>query len=147
MWKQCKKCGRHKALYFFYPNTGCLFGVTARCKSCQRTFERNHYKRKRNTPADLEHWKKYRESVGGKANRKKYNAKGVLTLTDNYCKTVLASHTGLPFGKITPEMIKAKREQLKLYRELKKLKGAINERTSGNRNKRDKGSNSSGIGG
>ncbi len=45
MWKQCTKCGKYKALYFFYNRPGGLLGVRADCKECTDKRTKAYYRK------------------------------------------------------------------------------------------------------
>ena len=71
--------------------------------------------------------KSYKEN-GGKQQRE-YFKKCVISLKDNYICKQITKRSGLKRYHITPEMIKLKREQLLLTRELKTLKQEIKHGT------------------
>jgi hypothetical protein len=57
-------------------------------------------------------------------------------LFDSYIKSCIKRHTGIERHFISDEMIDLKRDQLKLYRKLKQMKGEIRNGIIRTRNKR-----------
>ena len=131
MWKQCKRCGRHKALYFFTKAKSCRFGVRATCKKCVNTEEREYYQKHSKAIAKTsKQWQKDHpertkeiafKSYCNQKGTEKYRARKrdfwkiqIKNLSTLYIKQVLCSGMDIRRKDITPEMIEAKREQLML---------------------------------
>lgn len=102
-----------------------------KCKKCSSKDIRiwcaknNYYsKRYKRRKKEGKLYKATREEI--RRQRDQYGRVKISELRNNYVKHCIRKVTGLRFKDITLEMIEIKREQLKLYRELKKSMEVLN---------------------
>ena len=103
----------------------------------KRNLESKEYY-KQNRDKILKYRKEYREQNQDKRKeyykqnqdkRKEYYKQNRDKLEDNYIKNSLSNISGIKFKDISPELIEAKREQIKLYRLIKKIKNELRSKT------------------
>lgn len=118
--KACKLCKQEKNLSLFYKSKTCKLGVHTICKQCYFIKYNNcrlaYMKKDGYLPYQREYRKSHHEQT--RASNKKSDKKGIDNLADWYVRRKL----GLKSGECAQELIDAKRAQILIKRELKKMK-------------------------
>lgn len=119
--KKCSTCGEVKPINEFYKQRDRKDGLSPRCKCCKNKKQKEYYEK---------HFKKIKEynKKWKKEHRKelsKYKRHVVALLKDSYIQAKLIQ---LGWGKenITEEIIKEKRNIIKVKRVIKKINESIN---------------------
>ena len=105
--KICSKCKNKQDIEQFHKNKATCDGFYSYCKKCSKTLGKRFRKDNKNQVY---------------LSKKGYYNKQVEELGDYYIKQALLQGTNLKSGDIPEEIVKAKREHLKLKRILKKNK-------------------------
>jgi hypothetical protein len=127
MERTCKKCGETKPIeefLIFHKTAGYPTIHRSYCRDCRKIFSKEHYKKDPNG-CQLRNlkWRKNNINKHRQSRIKRYKQNSIL-LTDEYVKMVLVSEANINMEVLNsyPEIVIAKREQLKLYRLIKNQK-------------------------
>lgn len=117
--KKCSKCGEVKEIEEFHKNTTRKNGKSSYCKKCfNRIISESYHKNQCNREKAIEKAKRWHANNPEKVLEK--NRKQRSELRSSYIRPLLHRACGIEYDDIIPQLIEAKREQLKAIRLLAK---------------------------